>query len=69
MKSMSQRYAVAGIEPRLEELMADPIVHLLMRRDRIRSEHVWAAVSLARRRLTRAESRFAGAGPAIRKSA
>ena len=38
-------------EPPLEELLNDPIAHLLMARDRLRSEQVWAYVNDARRRL------------------
>lgn len=44
-------YAGAGIEPPLRELLADPIVHAVMRRDRIGPDHVWSAVRAARRAL------------------
>lgn len=32
---MSHHYQQAGVEPPLDEVLADPIVHLLLRRDRI----------------------------------
>jgi len=38
-------------EPTVEELLDDPITHLLMARDRLQSEQVWAYVNDARRRL------------------
>ena len=38
-------------EPTIEELLNDPIAHLLMARDRLQSEQVWAYVNGARRRL------------------
>jgi hypothetical protein len=38
-------------EPPLEELLNDPIAHLLMARDRLQFEQVWAHVDDARRRL------------------
>jgi hypothetical protein len=38
-------------EPPLEELLNDPIAHLLMARDRLQFEQVWAYVNDARRRL------------------
>jgi hypothetical protein len=41
----------AGLEPTLDELLSDPIVELLMRRDRISRQDVLRAVQRARRRL------------------
>jgi hypothetical protein len=38
-------------EPTVEELLDDPIAHLLMARDQLQSEQVWAYVNDARRRL------------------
>jgi hypothetical protein len=38
-------------EPIVEELLDDPIAHLLMARDRQRPEQVWACVNDARQRL------------------
>ena len=38
-------------EPTVEELLDDPIAHLLMARDRLQPEQVWAYVNDARRRL------------------
>jgi hypothetical protein len=34
------RYACAGIEPSIEEMLADPIVHLVMARDGITEQDV-----------------------------
>ncbi|MEO5337639.1 MAG: hypothetical protein H7841_12200 [Magnetospirillum sp. WYHS-4] len=34
----------AGIEPPLHEVMSDPIVHLVMRRDGIDATHVWSVL-------------------------
>jgi hypothetical protein len=38
-------------EPTVEELLSDPITKLLMARDRLRPEVVWACVRDARRKL------------------
>ena len=38
-------------EPTVEELLDDPITHLLMTRDRLQAEQVWAFVHDARRQL------------------
>jgi len=38
-------------EPTVEELLDDPIAHLLMARDGIEPEQVWAYVNDARRKL------------------
>jgi hypothetical protein len=38
-------------EASIEELLADPIMHLLLRYDRIAPEDVWAAVRDATKRL------------------
>lgn len=43
----------AGIEPRLDEILNDPIVHLLMRRDRLTPSDVWGAIEDVRRGLAR----------------
>ena len=47
-------WATAGCEPTLEEVMSDPLVALVMRRDRLTRENVWAAIRVARRRLRNA---------------
>jgi hypothetical protein len=54
---MTQEYREAGIEPRVEDLMNDPIVHLILRRDRITLADTWAAVTDARQRLHRRRAR------------
>lgn len=46
-----ERWAGAGVEPTVEELMADPMTALIMRRDRIGPASVWAVVEEARARL------------------
>ncbi len=48
---MAQPYATAGIEPPLEELLDDPIAHLVMRRDGVELADVWRWVHEARSRL------------------
>jgi len=46
-------FSRAGTEPRLAELLADPLTHLVMRRDGITEHDVRAAVEIARRTLLR----------------
>jgi hypothetical protein len=48
---MAQPYATAGIEPPLEELLDDPIAHLVMRRDGVELADVWRWIHEARSRL------------------
>jgi hypothetical protein len=60
---MPHRYAVAGIEPPLEELLNDRIAHLLMRRDGIEPADVWRAVAAARSRLLPSIDPTAETGP------
>jgi len=42
---------IRNAEPTVEELLNDPIAHLLMARDGIEPEQVWAHVNDARRKL------------------
>ena len=56
---MTQDYREAGVEPSVEDLMSDPIVHLILRRDRITPADTWAAVTDARRSLHRQRARTA----------
>lgn len=56
---MPQRYAVAGVEPPLEELLTDPITQLVMQRDGI-------DVAEVRRALAAGLARLVGAGDADR---
>ena len=44
-------------EPTVEEILNDPIARLLMQRDRLQPEHVWACVRDARRKLKVRERR------------
>ena len=46
-----QDWGSGGIEPSLEELMNDPIMHLLLRRDGLTSKAVWRLVGQERDRL------------------
>ena len=48
---MTQDYRNVGGEPTVEELMADPIMHLILKRDRIAAADTWEAVEVTRRRL------------------
>jgi hypothetical protein len=43
-------------EPIVEELLDDPIVRLMMARDRLQAEHVWACVTAAREKLKAREA-------------
>jgi hypothetical protein len=43
----------AGPEPKLSDVLADPLVHLVMRRDGLERADVEAAVALGRRQLRR----------------
>ena len=45
-----------GTEPSLEDVMLDPLVHLVMRRDGLSADAVWVALRRAQRRLQAAES-------------
>jgi hypothetical protein len=55
-------WSEAGPEPELSDVLADPIVHLVMRRDRLTSEDVWFAVRVAQDRL-----RMAGSGTGVNR--
>ncbi|SOD89301.1 hypothetical protein [Caenispirillum bisanense] len=46
-----QPYGTAGTEPALEELLADPLVHLVLARDGLTVETVRREMLAARRRL------------------
>lgn len=51
---LDQHYWIdAGIEPALAELLADPIMHAVMRADGVRLQEVLSTVSLANRRQQR----------------
>ena len=54
-------------EPPLEELLNDPIAHLLMARDGLQSEQVWAYVKDATRRLRDREIQDRGATAVTRR--
>ena len=46
---INNRWGNGGVEPRVEELLTDPIVGLILRHDRITLNDVWAAIHKARR--------------------
>jgi hypothetical protein len=46
-----EQWKQAGLEPTLAEVMADPIVHLVMARDGIHAAQVAEAVSQARQQM------------------
>ncbi len=46
---METNWTGLGVEPTLQQVMADPVIHLVMRSDGIIAEDVWAAVETARR--------------------
>jgi hypothetical protein len=48
-----ETFSGAGTEPRLAELLVDPVTQLVMRRDRITEREVNAAIAIARRALLR----------------
>jgi hypothetical protein len=44
------RWTRAGVEPALEELLADPVLHLVMRRDGVSLAELRAVIAAARAR-------------------
>lgn len=46
-----------GIEPALADVMNEPIIHLIMRRDSLTPGDVWSVINAARRRLKRTAKR------------
>ena len=48
---MKHRFDSAGLEPSLEELVADPVVRLVMRRDGLSEADIWGAIRCGRVRL------------------
>ncbi len=45
----NKRWRRGGVEPGIEELLTDPIVGLVLQRDRITLDDVWAVIYKARR--------------------
>jgi hypothetical protein len=45
------RWSAAGEEPNLVEMLADPVVHLVMRRDGVSLEELLAVIADARAKL------------------
>jgi hypothetical protein len=48
---MANDWARPGLEPRVEEMVRDPIVQLVMHRDRLTLSEIMATVARARARL------------------
>ena len=48
---MVDAQSLLGLEPDLDEVMSDPIVHLVMRRDGLSEGAVWGAIKTARAHL------------------
>jgi len=61
---MKVSWTTAGVEPTLDEMLADPIVQLVMRRDRIAAGDVRRAVRGAAPRSTREPAAHAAGVPA-----
>ena len=53
---MIEREGWDGGEPSIAELLSDPIVELVLRRDGLTRRDVWRAVEAARRRLSQARA-------------
>lgn len=64
---MSKRrtYETAGEEPDLHELLADPVIHAVMRRDGVSTAELWAVIRTGRC-LLGAECDALGCNPARR---
>lgn len=61
-------WAQAGLEPSLDELLADPIVGMLLRRDHLERANVRAMLSRLQARLrsqVTVEARFAAPSPRV----
>ncbi len=52
-ETASGPWGEAGSEPKLSDVLADPLVHLVMRRDGLKRADVEAAVALGQRQLRR----------------
>lgn len=48
---LSNKWAQAGQEPSLKEMMADPIVAMVMARDNLQADDVWKVVEKAKERI------------------
>jgi hypothetical protein len=45
---MKRPYATAGVEPSVEEIISDPVMQFILRRDGLTTAEVWAAIDRAR---------------------
>jgi hypothetical protein len=48
---MNQPFDRAGIEPAIADMLSDPVVRLVMRRDGLSDDDLWRAVQCGRTRL------------------
>jgi hypothetical protein len=55
MFALGEDWSRAGVEPGLDELMNDPLVHLVMRRDHVAPPDVLKALARARGHLCKPE--------------
>ena len=46
---ISKRWRFGGVEPKVEDLLTDPIMQLILRHDRITLDDVWSAIRCVRR--------------------
>jgi hypothetical protein len=51
--TLTRRWTAAGVEPALAEVLADPMVHLVMRRDGVSPCGLWQVIAAARAALRR----------------
>jgi hypothetical protein len=56
MNKNNARFSQYGEEPTIAEILSDPIVHLLMRRDRVDEPELTALIETARHSLKRREA-------------
>lgn len=57
----ADKWARRGAEPALVDVMSDPIVHLLMRRDHLRATDVWLIIEQGRQAVRARRGEAAGA--------
>jgi hypothetical protein len=60
---MQHGYARAGLEPPLDEVLSDPVVHAVMRRDGVELREVEEIIAAAQRRLFPTAAELHGSSP------
>jgi hypothetical protein len=53
MSVRQENWAHSGVEPKLDDVIADPIVHMVMRRDNVTSADLLRMIARARSHLCR----------------